>query len=97
MKGPPLVRLFVNDLADVIKVLTLLFADDVKIVTWWTKNHEPSQFSEGIRGDLITTFSTFMGLLDIHPNFVFLPPTHRVLRGIPTTFTQASETRYIGI
>ncbi len=86
-----------KDLSDVLEALTLIFADDVKMVTRQTKNHEPSPFSWGLRGDLITTFNVLMGLLDIHPNLVFLPPTQRVHRGIPTTFTQASETRYIGI
>ncbi len=31
--GPRLLLLFVNDLPDVLEVLTLLFADDVKMVT----------------------------------------------------------------
>ncbi len=30
--------LFVNSLADVLEVLTLLFVDDVKLVTRWTQN-----------------------------------------------------------
>ncbi len=79
MKGPPLVRLFVNDLADVLEALTLLFANDVKMVTRWTKNHEPSQFSGGLRGDLITTFNVFMGLLDIHPDVFFSLPLNASL------------------
>ncbi len=36
--GPRLLLLFVNDLAVVLKVLTLLFADNVKMVTPRTQN-----------------------------------------------------------
>ncbi len=36
--GPPLFLLFVNDLPDVLETLTLLFADDVKMVTRRSQN-----------------------------------------------------------
>ncbi len=36
--GPRLFFLFVNDLSDVLEALTLLIADDVKIVTRWTQD-----------------------------------------------------------
>ncbi len=38
MIGPLLFLLFVNDLADVLGALTLLFADEVKMVTRRTQN-----------------------------------------------------------
>ncbi len=34
-----------------------------------------------LRADLITAFKIFTGLIDIDPNFVFLPPTRRDLKG----------------
>ncbi len=37
MIGPLLILLFVNDLPDVLEALTLLFADDVKVVTRLTQ------------------------------------------------------------
>ncbi len=37
-EGPLLLLLFVNDLHDVLEPLTLLFADDVKLVAWRTQN-----------------------------------------------------------
>ncbi len=36
--GPFLFLLFVNDLPDVLETMTLLFANDVKMVTWRTHN-----------------------------------------------------------
>ncbi len=36
--GRLLFRLFVNNLTDVLEALTLLIADDVKMVTWRTHN-----------------------------------------------------------
>ncbi len=36
--GPLLFLLFVNGLPDVLEALTLLFADDVKLVSRWTQN-----------------------------------------------------------
>ncbi len=38
MIGPLLFLLFVNDLPDVFEALTLLSADDVKMVTQWTQS-----------------------------------------------------------
>ncbi len=40
--GPLLFFLFVNDLPDVLETLTLLFADDVKMVT---RVHRPCAFT----------------------------------------------------
>ncbi len=40
--GPLVFLLFVNDLPNVLEALTLLFADDVKMMT---RRYEPSQFS----------------------------------------------------
>ncbi len=37
--GPLLFLLFVNGLPDVLEALTLLFADDVKLVSRWTQNN----------------------------------------------------------
>ncbi len=71
-----------KDLSDVLEALTLIFADDVKMATPQTKSIN----LHSLWGELITTFNIFAGLLDIHPNLVFLPPTRRVVRGIPTTF-----------
>ncbi len=36
--SPLLFLLFVNDLPDALETLTMLFADDVKLVTPWTQN-----------------------------------------------------------
>ncbi len=36
-----------------------------------------------LRADLITAFKIFTGLLDVDPNFRFLPPTRRGLGGHP--------------
>ncbi len=36
--GPLLFPLFVNDLTDILETLTLLFADDVKMVTRWSQS-----------------------------------------------------------
>ncbi len=41
MIGPLLVLLFMNDLPDILEALTLLFADDVKMVTPQTQNINP--------------------------------------------------------
>ncbi len=38
MIGPLLFLIFVNDLPDVLEALTLLSADDVKMVTQWTQS-----------------------------------------------------------
>ncbi len=35
---PIVFLLFVNDLPDALEALTLLFADDVKMITWRTQN-----------------------------------------------------------
>ncbi len=47
----------------------------------------------GLQADLITAFKIFAGLLDIDPNFFFLPPAGRGLRGHPFKVLQGASHR----
>ncbi len=46
-----------------------------------------------LQADLITAFKIFTGLLDIDPNFFFLPPARRGLRGHPYKVLQDASHR----